>query len=332
MAEQILKGKRVLFFYLSTFNYEVEIRKAMEKEGAVVDSYNERPTNSILARIMIRINRNLLNTYINKYYDNIMEQTKANKYDYILFIKGESVSRRILEKIRAYHPEAKMIMYVWDSVQFSKNAYQLKECFDKFCTFDSRDSKDFNIPLLPLFYIPAYAEIANKKEEKEYDLMFVGTIHNDRYEFIKGIAEQIERAGGKCFTRYYFPSKVNFYKQKWDNPNFRSAKISDFVFVSMPRTELLHYYSKSLIQIDIQDPLQTGLTMRTIETLGAKKKLITTNKYVKEYDFYHPNNILVVDRTDPIIDKEFLKSPYVDIPVDIYNKYSISSWLNNLFS
>ena len=332
MAEHILKGKRVLFFYLSTFNYEVEIRQAMEREGAIVDSFNERPSNSILARIMIRINRDLLSSYIGDYYDKIIEQTKAYKYDYILFIKGESVSKQILEKLRSYHPEAKLLMYVWDSVQFSKNAYLLKDCFDKFCTFDSRDSKDFNIPLLTLFYIPSYAEIANKREKKEYDLMFVGTIHNDRYEFIKGIVEQIDSAGGTCFTRYYFPSKVNFYKQKWDNPQFRNAKISDFVFESMPRDELLRYYSKSLIQIDIQDPLQTGLTMRTIETLGAKKKLITTNENVREYDFYHPNNILVVDRTNPILDKAFLTSPYVDIPVDVYNNYSISSWLNNLFS
>ncbi len=332
MEKHILKGKRVLFFYLSTFNYEVEIHKAMEREGAVVDSFNERPSNSILTRIMIRLNRNLIGAYINKYYKEIIEKTKDNKYDYILFIKGESISKPIIDKLRSYHPEAKMVMYVWDSVQFSKNAYSLRDSFDKFSTFDSRDSKEFNIPLLPLFYIPAYAEMANENQEKEFDLMFVGTIHNDRYEFIKGIVKQIEEAGGTCFTRYYFPSKVNFYKQKWDNPNFRSAKISDFVFESMPRAELLKYYAKSLMQIDIQDPLQTGLTMRTIETLGAKKKLITTNENVKEYDFYNPNNILVVDRKNPIIDKDFLTSPYVDIPDEIYKKYSLSSWLNTLFS
>lgn len=328
----ILKGKKVLFFYLSTFNYEVEIQKAMEREGAIVDAFNERPSNSIIARIMIRLNRNLLGAYINKYYDAIIDKTKNKKYDYILFIKGESISKPIVEKLRSVHPEAKMVLYVWDSVQFSKNAYSLKECFDKFCTFDGRDSKDYNIPLVPLFYIPDYAEIACKQEKKEYDMMFVGTIHNDRYEFIKGIVEQIEKAGGACYTRYYFPSIVNFYKQKWDNPNFRSAKISDFVFESLPKDKLLEFYSKSLIQIDIQDPRQTGLTMRTIETLGAKKKLITTNEHVKEYDFYNPNNILIVDRKSPVIDKDFLKSPYADIPEDIYQKYSISSWLNTLFS
>lgn len=332
MKDNKLAGKRILFFYLSTFDYEKEIIKAMERKGAVVDAYNERPSNGIFARVLLRLNRNLLGGYIRKYYDAIIEETKDRRYDYILFIKGESISRAILEKLRKCHPEARMVMYVWDSEPFVKNAYALMDCFDKFCTFDGRDSEIHHIPLLPLFYIPDFAEMGAKEQEKVYDFMFVGTIHNDRYEFIGKIVDQIEKAGGTCFTRYYFPSKVNFYKQKWDDPGFRGAKMSDFVFTPMPRSGLLDYYSKSLIQIDIQDPRQTGLTMRTIETLGARKKLITTNAHVKDYDFYHPDNILVVDRDNPVIDAGFLTSPYVAVPDEIYGKYSISSWLDSLLS
>ena len=35
--------------------------------------------------------------------------------------------------------------------------------------------------------------------------------------------------------------------------------------------------------------------MRTIEMLGALK-MITTNAEIQNYDFYHPNNICIVDR------------------------------------
>ena len=40
MCINALKDKRVLFFYLSTFNYEKEIQSAMEREGALVDCFN----------------------------------------------------------------------------------------------------------------------------------------------------------------------------------------------------------------------------------------------------------------------------------------------------
>lgn len=326
-----LNGKRVLFFYLSTFNYENEIIWAMEREGAVVDAFNERPTNNVFARILIRLNRNLIGKYISKYYEDIIEKTKDVKYDFIFFIKGESISPAIVQKLRDTHPESKIVMYYWDSIANNQNAKSLLGCFDKVFSFDKNDCKTMNLKFLPLFYIPQYAEIADKKVQQKYDLMFAGTTHSERYEFVNGIAEQITKQGGKCFTWFYFPSKVNFYKLKFDNPRFRSAKIKNFNFKSMSREELLGYYAESRIQIDMQHPKQTGLTMRTIETLGSKKKLITTNNHVKEYDFYRPENILIVDRFNPVISKEFIDTPWVDIPENIYKKYSISFWLNTIF-
>lgn len=332
MEGHILKGKKVLFFYLSTFNYEVEIQKAMEREGAIVDSFNERPSNNLFIHIMVRLNRNLINRIIVKYYQEIIEKTKENKYDYIFFIKGESISPEIVNSLRTAHPEAKVVMYYWDSIANNYNAKNMLGSFDKVLSFDKNDCKNLGMTFLPLFYIPQYSEIAKRDVPQEYDLMFAGTTHSDRYQFITGIANQIENAGRKCFIWFYFPSKILYYKMKWDNPRFRDVKKKDFNFIPMPREKLLDYYAKSRIQIDVQHPKQIGLTMRTMETLGAKKKLITTNSDVVNYDFYRPENILVVDRTNPVISESFIKSEWKDIPEDIYKKYSISSWLQMIFS
>lgn len=304
----------------------------MEREGAIVDAFNERPTNNIFARILIRLNRNLIGKFITEYYENIIEKTKGNKYDYIFFIKGESISPSITEKLRKAHPETKIVMYYWDSIANNHNVKGMLGCFDKVFSFDKNDCKEMNLEFLPLFYIPQYADIAEKKVEQKYDMMFAGTTHSERYEFVNGIASQIREAGGKCFTWFYFPSKINFYKLKIDNPKFRSAKIENFEFTPMSRERLLGYYAESRIQIDMQHPKQTGLTMRSIEALGSKKKLITTNPHVKEYDFYQPENILIVDRYNPVITKEFLNAPWKDISEEIYKKYSISSWLNTIFA
>ena len=325
MQGHILNGKRVLFFYLSTFNYEIEIQKA-------IDAYNERPTNNVFARVLIRLNRNLIHEYIDRYYNNVIADTIDRQYDFIFFIKGESISNSIVERLRKAHPEAKIVMYYWDSIANNHNAKGMLMSFDKVLSFDKNDCQEFSLDFLPLFYIPQYETIAQNNVPQKYDLMFAGTVHSERYEFINGIVNQVEKAGGKCFTWFYFPSKVNFYKLKWDNPKFRKANIKDFQFTPMPRETLLGYYAESRIQIDMQHPKQTGLTMRTIETLGAKKKLITTNPDVENYDFYRPENILVVDRYKPVISKEFVDTPWKEIPEDIYKKYSISSWLEKIFS
>lgn len=330
--EHNLKGKSILFFYLSTFNYENEIKWAMEREGAMVDAYNERPSNKIITRVFLKLNRKLISKQIEHYYDSIIEETKTKKYDYIFFIKGESISRSILKKLRAIHPESKIMIYLWDSEIFNKNAFTMLDAFDQAYSFDRVDCETHQeLEFLPLFYVPQFAAIAENKVTPVYKMMFVGTVHNQRYEFVSEIVRQIENTGGKCFTWFYFPSKLSFYKLKWDNKKFRTAKMEDFKFTPLSRTEILSKYAQSIAQIDLHDPLQTGLTMRTIETLGAKRKLITTNKDVVNYDFYRKENILVVEKDNPIVTDEFINRPWAEIPDDIYKKYSISSWLNIIF-
>ena len=83
---------------------------------------------------------------------------------------------------------------------------------------------------------------------------------------------------------------------------------------------------------DIEHPLQRGLTIRSIEALGAGKKLITTNKSIVEEDFYNPKNIYILDRESLLeIPLSFFDSPFQPIAEDIYYKYSISGWIDEIF-
>lgn len=110
---------------------------------------------------------------------------------------------------------------------------------------------------------------------------------------------QIERTGGRCFAYMFFQSRILYWKMKLQNKSLRGTSARDFRFAPLPKAGLLDLYRKSRAVIDIQHPRQMGLTMRCIETMGAKRKLITTNGHIAEYDFYDPNNILIVDRRIP---------------------------------
>ena len=187
------------------------------------------------------------------------------------------------------------------------------------------------LPPSPLFYTPDYANIPYYDKEIKYDMLFVGTTHSDRYKLVKRIEEQIIKMGGLCLTWFYFPSKILYYKMKIQNSYLRQIPVHTFHFKPMSKELLLQLYAGSRIIIDVQHPKQTGLTMRCIETLGAKRKLITTNYYITEYDFYNPDNILVVDRNLPYVPEKFLNEPYRDTPKEIYESYSIKNWLSSIF-
>ena len=92
----------------------------------------------------------------------------------------------------------------------------------------------------------------------------------------------------------------------------------------MPSDQLTATLKQSKAVVDIQHPKQTGLTMRTIEMLGANKKIITTNSDIKHYDFYHPNNICIVKRNNVVVPTEFMTTPFVLVDERIKERYSIN--------
>lgn len=326
-----LQGKRILFFSAHLFGYQNDIRLAMESVGAIVDYYDERPANNFLVKGVIRINRNLLAGYINHYYNKIIKETLQKEYDYVFFIKGESISASNVRRLKQFHPEANFIIYHWDSIANNSNAQNLLPYFDRVFSFDKIDCERLGLHFLPLFYTPDYANIPYYDKEIKYDMFFVGTTHSDRYKLVKRIEEQIIKMGGLCLTWFYFPSKILYYKMKIQNSYLRQIPVHTFHFKPMSKELLLQLYAGSRIIIDVQHPKQTGLTMRCIETLGAKRKLITTNYYITEYDFYNPDNILVVDRNLPYVPEKFLNEPYRDTPKEIYESYSIKNWLSSIF-
>ena len=324
-----MKGKRVLFFAAQLFGYQDEIRSTMEKLGAVVDYFDERPANNFFVKAMIRLNRRVISPYINAYHRQIINDTSQFTYDYIFIIKGESISVNSIKLMRQIHPNAKIIMYQWDSVANNKNALLLMPHVDKNFSFDKIDCEKYGLTFRPLFFIDDYAKVSLERSKLRYDTLFIGTVHGDRYSIVQQINEALH---GKSYSWFYFPSRLLYYKKCLQDHTVRMAGANVFQFKPMHKEYILQLFGQAKTVIDIQHPKQTGLTMRCIETIGAKRKLITSNIHIKEYDFYNPNNILVIDRRNPIINENFINTPYEDIPDNIYQNYSINGWLTQIFN
>jgi len=82
--------------------------------------------------------------------------------------------------------------------------------------------------------------------------------------------------------------------------------------------------------LDSPQDNQDGATIRVIESLAAKVKLITTNKDLVNYDFYNPKNIYIYDGEFDF-ENEFFKEPYCDVDEKIYEKYSLRGFLKQIF-
>ena len=328
----ILKGKRILFISSKFFNYEEEIKNEIETMGGIVDYFDERPANTTFTKALIRLNlKKIIYFKINRYYKNIIEKIKNIKYDYVFLIAPETITVNIFLELKKQQKNAKFILYMWDSFNNKKNCFNLINYFDSIFTFDKNDLNiNKNIKFRPLFYIRDYENIANKKNYK-YDLCFIGTVHSDRYKILKKIEKQANDNGLKCYFYFYFPSKLYFWFRKIFDKDFRCAKYKEFYFKPLLKQEVLQIIEKSRAVIDIEHPKQTGLTMRTIEVFGAKRKLITTNSCIKDYDLYNKNNITIIDRKNPTLSIDIIKNDYFELEKNMYEKYSLQNWIKEIF-
>jgi hypothetical protein len=325
-----LRGRSVLFFSPQFFNYENEIKKKLEELGATVKWFDDRPSNNFVSKVLIRFNKNFISKKITKHYSAIIEELRLNKsqFDYVFFLNPEAISVNSLKEFKEVFPEAKFILYMWDSFQNRKKTKDLLPFFNSKFTFDAHDAQNFNLQLRPLFYIDLYS--AKENEKIIYDFLFIGTAHTDRYKFVNRLVDQIpERFKIKLY--FFLSSKLLFWAKKVVEKDFRRVDYKNISFNPLTHksnSELVH---KSKVILDINHPKQIGLTMRTFEALGAQRKLITTNADVANYDFYDETNILIIDRLNPIINEEFLIKPFNPTGKDILMKYCIRGWINDLF-
>jgi hypothetical protein len=326
-----LASKRVLLL-APIGQHASGIAQAIVAHGGEVDLFEERPSLGFWGKVLVRYFPRLSRFFSQPYFNKILAATCGKMYDYVLIIRAEAVTRKVLLDLKRTHPNAKLILYQWDSMTLTRGPVDKLDLFDVLVSFDKKDCARHSMAFLPLFYLEEYRTVSGSRAPIEYDLSFIGTIHSNRYRFITQIRRLADARNLTTYFYLYLTSYAGFYKLKYFDRNLPGASRSEFRFAPLPKVLALDVVTRSRIVVDAEHPAQTGLTIRTFETLGAKKKLITTNTDVVTYDFYRPSNILVVDRNDVIIPDSFITQDYLDLDKETYEKYSVGGWVQNLFS
>ncbi|MGN7821869.1 hypothetical protein ACTJJB_17195 [Chitinophaga sp. 22536] len=329
----ILAGKKILMICPRFFGYEKKIVAKLEELGADVVYYDERLKNTATAKIAIRFFRGGIKKRITKYYNNILVETASTKFDYIFFVNPETVLPELLEKFREKFQTARFILYMWDSLRIKPVARELLPYFNRIYSFDRNDTLiNPSIKFRPLFFTDEF-DIAGEKAvvQNRYDWCFFGTVHSDRYSVIRDLCRRSGEMNMRVFVFMYLQGKFVFYFRKLFERSLPGAKIEEFSFSPMTRTEISEIVNSSVAVLDIQHYDQTGLTIRTFEILGMGKKMITTNPDIVNYDFYENDNIWVIDRKKPEVPAHFFTTPSVPVAADIRHKYSLTGWIEEIF-
>ena len=322
--------KRILFISTSFNNYYQNICDELKKNKFIVDWYSDRPSESKILKSVIRINPKLAKISIRRYEKKILSETKNNIYSIIFVILGQSFTQFFWEQLRKNNPKSYFVYYTWDSIKNFNCILDNIKYFDKKITFDKIDAANYGMKFIPLFYIDEF-HTRNENSTYQYDFCYIGTIKPNRYKLISKIIKKLKEFNLNGFVYFYSQSRLVYlyYKIRYFK-EFKNLKFKNINFELLTKKECSKLENMSKMIIDVQQENQNGLTIRTMETLALGKKLITTNKNIKDYDIYDENNIYVVENLEFNGIEEFIHKNYSPIKNNILKKYSLEQWIKNI--
>lgn len=326
-----LQDKKVLMLAPSFFGYYKNIKASIEKKGAKVDVILENFVDKSYLYRFFWIKNNRTKEYYTKAYYNSEISKLGVEYDIVLVIRGEAITSNMMDMLKEKNPNARFIMYQWDSVRNNPNCLSIQQFFDYIYTFDPEDADKYNWRYRPLFYIEDGSDTST--EIKEIDFTMVGTLYYKRAMLFNKINDYCKKNSYVFFNHIYSPRFVFLlHKYILRDTKYSYMKKSDVKFVSIDNKELNKIYDKSRVLVDYTADDQTGLTMRTIESLGHRCKLITNNKKIIESDIYRYGNIYIYDMDNFDIPSDFIESSYKDLPRSVNHYYSLSGWIESIFT
>lgn len=324
-----MQGKKVMVFspYGATKHYGQAIIKELRQRGAIVYDFDERPSQNAWMKIIIRLFKKNIPQIFDKYITRVVQKHKNEKIDYILICRGEAFTPYTIKHLREAFQGVQVILYLWDVMHECAMDDVISSC-DRVLSFDPEDAKKHNLVFRPTFFVDDYLKVRDA-EDCDHDLCFVGTLYNPRQKLIKRLSKTFGEQGLKFFTYLYVPGIIVYIQEFVAHFPFMPLNKVSFVPLTIDGTIDMLNHCKAIL--DVNPPYQTSLSTRAFESLAARRKYITTNKHISDYEFFNPNNIFLVDIENPIIPKSFLDTPYQEVSKEVLYKYSVRGLVDSLF-
>ena len=288
------------------------------KIGAVsYENFGERLTN-LFSKVFL--DKNLKYQKRQKF---VIEQLdKLGHQDQILVLNADTFDHSTLEYMKK--STNRFITFLYDNLDRFPVQDKL-HFFDKIYSFDDKDIEKHGFERLTNYnYLPF---LSQEKQNPSEDALYITSYDKKRIKQLEILSRKFEELRLK-FDLYVIG------KKSWKNQLMKPFSKNKIVFTRkrINHENLPEFYKRTKVILDLMRENQYGLSFRVFEAMALEKKIITDNEKIKNYDFYNPNNILVLNKDFSNITKEFFETPYQSLPEGIYKKYTLEKWVERVFN
>ncbi len=314
-----MEAKKVLFITYDLSGYYDSVHTELQRRYEHVDYYNTAKVsfsyNSLKKKLHNLIYKIFKGTQLKSFYryEEMMRQIGNTPYDITIIIRPDVFHDIHLEALRKI--SKKFIAYYHDSINNIRRKKDVIRYFDTIFSYEKKDVRDYGFEFISNFiYFDGYRENGPLKES-------IFCVMSDDYRV--STLERLARFMKKQKRDFKFFVKCKHKKE---------GMLITCMHNRMSSQETNVHLKEAGYFADIHKyKCQHGLTFRVFEALGYRKKIITTNRDIRNYDFYNPNNIFIIEDVENIdIPQSFFETPYEEIPVEIYNHYTVKEWVDRL--
>ena len=160
------KGKKILLLYAKFFHYDQIVYRRLKELGAEIDLYDARAELSTSEKTILKIYMGFFHKKLKRYHKDIQERNKNKQYDFIF--SNSYLPKETVISYREKFPNARLLLYLDDSV---KNTYDVENTFsyyDSVKTFDRSDSLKYKIELRPLYFTNYNSDLSIERNYNNY--------------------------------------------------------------------------------------------------------------------------------------------------------------------
>ncbi len=208
--------------------------------------------------------------------------------------------------IKRKYPNLRVIYWYWNHIYNSALFEDVLPNIEKW-SYDKVDCKRYEMMYNTQFH---FKEVLRSVEEDSIkrDFFFIGAE--------KGRAQYIEECKRVIDANNLSREFVVIGNSRQDRAKYW-----------MPYAQVIENLKQSRCVVDLVPETQKGLTLRPLEALFLKKKLITNLKEIVNYDFYCSDNVFILGVDNESDLPEFLDADY-NHKADMYIElYDFKTWL-----
>ena len=263
-------------------------------------------------------------------FSNEFRHIDLAKYD-VIILDETIYPDKVIKYVRKCNQTCKIIYWMWNTVEYSgrlrlynkwKRWHILLSMREKYnfeiSSFDKEDCNRYNLTYNNQV-APFFRDLSNPNPISN-SIFFFGK-DKGRLSHLRNLADEFRSLGYVCDFNV-----VPDARKKYSAHDFDGVKRAHYTaYRDLIKSEL----SSSLLLEILQDG-QGGITWRALEAMFYKRKLITNFQNIRKYDFYNESNIYIIGLDDKEKIKQFMKTPYQEIPETIKNRYTFKGWLQNM--